>query len=107
MSWRQLFDVGDRFDHFCHQRSLSLSISICQQNRKIIQEMAMANIRLSLEIHFAMFYHFHHGLLCWSMDRHGCPENPDRDLPRRAVNISDSPEKEHHLVPINIQFGVS
>ena len=85
---------------------LYLLVFACQ-NWKIIQEMAMANIRLSLEIHFAMFYHFHHGLLCWSMDRHGCPDNPDRDLPPRTVNISDSREKEHHLVLINIQFGVS
>ena len=26
MGWRQLFDVDDRFDHFCHKRSLSPSI---------------------------------------------------------------------------------
>ena len=73
----------------------------------------MANAGLSLEIHFSVFYHFHHGLLCWSMDRHGCPDFGSQVV-HRMDSIHGRPreypvnvKKEHHLVHINIQFGVS
>ena len=38
----------------------------------IIQKVAMANLGISLEVYFSMFYHFYHGLLYCSMDRYGC-----------------------------------
>ena len=62
-----------------------------------------------MEIYFAMFYHFYHGLLYWSMDRHGSSvlsiQSPDCPFP--TGESPGNPEKEHHLVLINIQFGVN
>ena len=64
MSGNQYFHLLTTSKNF-HQRQCSLMI---------IQKVAMANLRISLEIYFSMFYHFYHGLLYCSMDRHGCPD---------------------------------
>ena len=34
MCWWQLSDIGDGFDHFCHQRPLSFNINVGHQYRK-------------------------------------------------------------------------
>ena len=93
MSGNQYFHLLTTSKNF-HQRQCSLMI---------IQKVAMANLGISLEIYFSMFYHFYHGLLYCSMDRHGCPDGyfwMDEDY-------RGNREKEHHLVLINTQSGVS
>ena len=54
----------------------------------IIQKVALANLGISLEVHFSMFYHFYHGLLYCSMDRHGCPDGWGRFCGRMRTIVA-------------------
>ena len=44
MCWRQLCDVGNGFDRFCHQHSLSFNISVGHQQPKNVTNIEILSL---------------------------------------------------------------
>ena len=45
MCWRQLGDVGDGFDRFCHQHLLSFNISVGLQQSKDVTNIEIPSLK--------------------------------------------------------------